>query len=134
MAFTGMLCDDLLLKEHFPRTREKLERDCLEHHSERSLKLCDWSSTQIGLFLLTGEAGIVNVQGCVMHWYLSWLTCWTKHTDTVKNHLQSFWKFAEISMKVSVLIYLYIWAENQIFFKTLFFSSTVLAGSFDFIH
>ena len=71
MAFTGMLCDDLLLKEHFPRTREKLERDCFEHHSERSLKLCDWSSTQIGLFLLTGEAGIVNVQDCVMHWCLS---------------------------------------------------------------
>ena len=75
MAITGMLClqicDGLLLKEHFPRTRQKLERDCLEHHCERSLKLCNWSSAQVGLFLLTGEAGIVNVQGCVMHWYLS---------------------------------------------------------------
>ena len=42
MAFTGMLCLQiyygLLLKEHLPRTKEKLERDCLEHHCERSLK------------------------------------------------------------------------------------------------
>ena len=37
----------LLLKEHLPRTQEKLERDCLEHHCKRSLKLRDWSSTQI---------------------------------------------------------------------------------------
>ena len=28
----------LLLKEHLPRTQESLERDCLEHNSERSLK------------------------------------------------------------------------------------------------
>ena len=51
MAFTGMLCLQiyygLLLKEHLPRTQEKLERACLEHHCERSLKLCDWSSTQV---------------------------------------------------------------------------------------
>ena len=56
MAFTGMLClpiywYGLLLKEHLPRTQEKLESDCLEYHCERSLKLCDWSSTQAGLFL-----------------------------------------------------------------------------------
>ena len=61
----------LLLKEHLPRTQEKLGRDCLRHHCERSLKLCDWSSTQVSLFLLTGEAGIVNVRDCGMHWYLS---------------------------------------------------------------
>ena len=61
----------LLLKEHLPRTQEKLGRDCLQHHCERSLKLCDWSSTQVSLFLLTGEAGIVNVWDCGMHWYLS---------------------------------------------------------------
>ena len=49
MAFTGMLCLQicygLLLKEYLPRTQEKLESDCLEHHRERSLKFCDWSST-----------------------------------------------------------------------------------------
>ena len=61
----------LLLEEHLPRNQEKLERDCLEHHRERSLKFCDWPSTQVSLFLLTGEAGIVNVQGCGMHCYLS---------------------------------------------------------------
>ena len=51
MAFMSMLCLQiyygLLLKEHLPRTQEKLERVCLEHHCERSLKLCDWSSTQV---------------------------------------------------------------------------------------
>ena len=51
MAFTGMLCLQiyygLLLKEHLPRTQKRLEHDCLEHHCERSLKLCDWSSTQV---------------------------------------------------------------------------------------
>ena len=70
MAFTGMLClqiyNGLLLKEHLPR-------DCLEHHCERSLKLCDWLSTQVRLFLLKGEARIVDVQGCGMHSYLSFL-------------------------------------------------------------
>ena len=59
MDFTGMLSFpiyyDLLLKEHLPRTQGKLERDNLEHHCERSLKLCDWSSTQVSLLLLTGE-------------------------------------------------------------------------------
>ena len=43
MAFTGMLSMQiyygLFLKEHLPRTQEKLERDCLKHHCERSLKL-----------------------------------------------------------------------------------------------
>ena len=82
--FTGILYlqiyHSLLLKEHLPRTQEKLERYCLEHHCERSLKLRDWSSTQESLFLLTREAGVVNFQGCGMHWYLSWLA--NKCTDT----------------------------------------------------
>ena len=75
MAFTGMLCLQiyygLLLKEHLPRTQVKLERDCLEHYCERSFKFRDWSNTQVSLFLLTGKAGIVNIQGCGMRWYLS---------------------------------------------------------------
>ena len=29
---------DLLLKDHLPRTQERLEQDCLELHCERSLK------------------------------------------------------------------------------------------------
>ena len=61
----------LLLKEYLPRTQEKLERDSLEDQCKRSLKFCDWSSTQVSLFLLTGETEIVNFQGCGMHWYLS---------------------------------------------------------------
>ena len=61
----------LLLKEHLPITQENLQHACLEHHCERSLKLCDWSRTQVSLFLLTGEAGIVKVPGRGMHWYLS---------------------------------------------------------------
>ena len=32
----------LAVKRAFTRTQEKLERDCLKHHCERSLKLCDW--------------------------------------------------------------------------------------------
>ena len=75
MGFTGMLClqifHGLSLKEHLPKTQEKLARDCLEHHCEKSLKLCDWSSTQASLFLLKGEAGIMNIQGCDMQWFLS---------------------------------------------------------------
>ena len=75
MAFTGMLCLQiycgLLLKENLSRAQEKLQLDCLEHHCERSLRLCDWSSTQASLFLLTAGARIVNVQGRGMHWYLA---------------------------------------------------------------
>ena len=54
MLFTGMLCLQiyygLLLKEHLPRNQEKLERDYLEHHCERSLKFFDWLSIQVSLF------------------------------------------------------------------------------------
>ena len=32
----------ILLKEYLPRTQENLERDCLEHHCEYSLKPFDW--------------------------------------------------------------------------------------------
>ena len=67
MTFTGMLG----LQIYCGKTQEKLESDCLERHCERSLKFCDWLRTQVSLFLLTGEAGIVNIQGCGMHGYLS---------------------------------------------------------------
>ena len=46
------------------------------------------------------------------------------HWQRARHHLQSFWKFAEISRKVSILIDLYRWAENQILLKILFFSNT----------
>ena len=51
MVFTGLLClliyyGLLFKKEHLPRTQEKLERDFLEHHCEKSLKICNWSSTK----------------------------------------------------------------------------------------
>ena len=72
MTFKVMFCMQiygcLLLKSIY---QEKLQCDCLVHYCERSLKICDWSSTQVSLFLLTGEAGIVNVKGCGMRWYLS---------------------------------------------------------------
>ena len=71
---TYLVCAPLLwlvVEEHLLRTQEKLERDCLEHHWELSLRLCYWLSTQVSLSLLTGEAGIMNVQGCGMRWYLS---------------------------------------------------------------
>ena len=68
MVFAVMSCLQiyygLLLKQHLQRTQEKLERDCLEHHCERSLKFCDWSRTQTSLFLLTGEAGWVFELTC----------------------------------------------------------------------
>ena len=44
MVITGMLWLQiyygLLLKEHLPRTQEKLKRACLEHHCEVRLKIC----------------------------------------------------------------------------------------------
>ena len=58
--FTMNCC---LTKEHLPRSQEMLEQACLEHHCERSLKLCDWPSTQVSLVLVTGEPGI----GCGVH-------------------------------------------------------------------
>ena len=115
-----------MLKEQLPRTQEKLERACLEHHCERPLKLCDWSSIQVSLFLLTGEAGIVNDQCCGMHCYALCIGSWLDkvHWYRAMRHPQSFWKFAEISRKVSILIYLYRWAENQIYLEILFFTNT----------
>ena len=95
-----MLClqiyHGLPLKEHLPKTQEKLEWGCLEHRCERSLKLCNWSSIQV-LFLFTREAGIVNVQDWGIHWYLSWLASLTKYTDkepgTTSNPFESLQKF-----------------------------------------
>ena len=59
MAFTGMLClqiyHGLFLTAFTKNSRiARVELNC-----ERSLKLSE------------GEAGIVNVEGCGMHWYLS---------------------------------------------------------------
>ena len=60
----------LLLKGHLPRTQEKLERIfwsiILKDH--RSFVT---GQAQVSLLFLTGDTGIVNVQGCGMHWYLS---------------------------------------------------------------
>ena len=50
MAFTGVCFADLLLWFVVGRTFVKnvrLERDCLEHYCERSLKVCNWSSIQV---------------------------------------------------------------------------------------
>ena len=44
------LLADLLwfvVERAFTRNSRKLERDCLEHHCKKSLKLCDWSNTQV---------------------------------------------------------------------------------------
>ena len=73
MTFTGTICRyTMVVVEYLPRTQEKLERHCLQHHFERPLKLCNWSSIQVSLFiLLTRGAGIVNVQGCSLHWHLT---------------------------------------------------------------
>ena len=52
----------------------------------KSLKLCDWNEiAQVRLFLLTGEAGIVNALGSPKDQYL---TCYTRYTDTESCHLQ----------------------------------------------
>ena len=51
-----MLClhiySGLLMKEHLTKTQEKLERDCLEHHCERSLTLL-----RMGFFAVAHECG-----------------------------------------------------------------------------
>ena len=97
--------DGLLLKEHLPRTQEKLGLECLEHNCERSIKLCDWSAIQLSLLLLTREAGVVNV-------YLSWLSTLSRYTATkpgvISNPFKSLRKIP----------------AGQIFLKTLFFSTT----------
>ena len=61
----------LMLKKYLPRTEKRLECDCLEDHCEGLLKLCDLSRIQVSFFLLTRGAGIVNVQDCGMHWWLT---------------------------------------------------------------
>ena len=70
MASTDVCFADLLLWFVVGRTFVKnlrLERGCLEHYCEGSLKVCNWSSIQVVvvvvvvLFFLTEGAGIVNV-------------------------------------------------------------------------
>ena len=70
-VYTLQIYYGLLLKAYLSRTQERLERDCLEHYCERSFKLCNWSSFQVSLFLLTGGFIIMNFQGCGMYWYLT---------------------------------------------------------------
>ena len=59
-----MLADLLWPIDERARTQEKLERDCLEHCWEKSIK----QYGQVLKFVFIGrEAEIVNVQGCGMH-------------------------------------------------------------------
>ena len=72
MTFKVMFCMQiygcLLLKSIY----QELKKSCNVTVWCIVVKLVKYcSSTQISLFLLTGEAGIVNVQGCGMRWYLS---------------------------------------------------------------
>ena len=54
----------------------------------------------------------------------TWVDKLATLSTMTQGHLQTIWKFAKISRKVSVLIYLYRWAENEIFLKMLLFSNT----------
>ena len=113
MTFIGMLCLQiyyglycgLLLKEHLPRAQKKLERDCLGHHCKRSLKLCDWSCTQVSFLLLTAEAGEL-----------------TKDTGTepgtISNHFESLQKLGRLAFSFT-----YIDELKIKYFFFLFFSN-----------
>ena len=41
LCFDCRFVNGLSLKEHLPRSQERLEQDCLEHDCEKSLKLYD---------------------------------------------------------------------------------------------
>ena len=122
------------LKEHLPRTQEKLEGACLDHHCERSLNLCDSSSTQLSLFLLTGEAGIVNIQGCGMYWYLGWLARLRTLTQTQASspillkvcrnfkESQHFDLLIEMSWKSDISLN-FIFLKHKVFQKTFLLNS-----------
>ena len=59
-------------KSNVPRTQGSwyLERDCLEHHGERSLNLCYSIKSLMLVSFLTGGTEIVNAQGSVKDWYI----------------------------------------------------------------
>ena len=116
MAFVGMLCLLIyhgLLLEFWAFTKNLRKPGTWLFGASlwkiiNALWLVKYSSK---FLLLTREAWIVNVQGCGMRWYLSWLARYTKYTDSVYRVGDIyFWKFAEISRKVSI-------SENQILLK-----------------
>ena len=79
----------------------------------KSLKFCDWSSAQVSLFLLTGKAGIVNVRGWGMHWYLSWLARLRtlKQSQTSSPILLKVWRNFKESLHFDLLIQM-SWKSN----------------------
>ena len=64
---------------------------------------------QVSLFVLTGEAEIVNVVECGKDWHL---TRCTKCKDAESCPFQSLWKFTKISRKVRIFIWLNRCAES----------------------
>ena len=83
--------------------------------------------------LLTGEAGIVNVQGCGMRWYLSWPASSLADTDpgAIPNPFESLQKF----QGRSAFWFTYIDELKIKYFSKLYFSKTLMfTGFFVFFH
>ena len=119
-------------KECLPRTQE---RNCSEHHGERSTKPCDCMK----LFKCSDVQWIVWILYIVQiffidrrrlnNWMLravtrtGYLISQTNCTDKESWHFQSLWKLVEISKKACILIWLNRRPENPISLRNSFFSS-----------
>ena len=75
--YTGLQSQLTIFRKLFLRNRKFLVNVCFKtsEHRVQTVEIKAEEemekSTQVGLFLMTGEAGIVNVQSCGMHWYLN---------------------------------------------------------------
>ena len=73
MTFAGMLYrfTRLLVKRVFTKNSSNAVRGCLEHHCDKSLNLLNWPSNSSKFDFFEKRAGVVNLQGCGMHWYFT---------------------------------------------------------------
>ena len=92
-----------------------------------------WLVKYLSLFLLTGEAGIVNVQGCGMHWYLSWLASQTMCIDTESGTISRHFEILQKFWERSAIWFTYIdELKIKYFFKFYISQTLIFTGFFDF--
>ena len=138
MAFAGMLFlqiyQVLLVVERAFTKNSRKTGTCLFGAWLWKIIKALWLVKYSSLILLT-EVGIVNVQGCGMHWCLSRLASSTKHTDTEPSAISNRFKSLQKSQWRSAFWFTYTDEQTIKYFLKFYFPQILVStGFFDFIH
>ena len=119
------------MKQHLPRTQEKLERACLEQHCDRSLRFCDWS--RLKFVFIDRRSWNSECPGLWYHWYLSWLASQTTCIDTESGTISRRFEILQKFWERSAIWFTYIdELKIKYFFKFYISQTLIFTGFFDF--